>query len=84
MKFDLVRVWKDEAYRQSLSGEQLPANPAGELAEAQLDVVYGGCCGANTSLFTFAVECENETFSLNFNTGESLFEIPTNVCINNE
>ncbi len=32
MKFDVVRAWKDENYRQSLSEEQrrlLPANPAG-------------------------------------------------------
>jgi mersacidin/lichenicidin family type 2 lantibiotic len=84
MKFDLVRVWKDEAYRQSLSNEQLPANPAGELAEAELDTVHGGCCGANSSLFTFAVECENTLFSLNFNTSAALFSFPTNVCINNE
>ncbi len=47
MKFDIVRAWKDETYRQSLSQEQLsqlPANPAGEveLADADLESVYGG------------------------------------------
>ncbi|HEU5381222.1 MAG TPA: mersacidin/lichenicidin family type 2 lantibiotic [Ktedonobacteraceae bacterium] len=47
MKFDLVRVWKDEGYRQSLSDEQfnqLPENPAGalELNDAELESVYGG------------------------------------------
>lgn len=47
MKFDLVRAWKDESYRQSLNEEQLnslPANPAGELelTGADLEAVYGG------------------------------------------
>lgn len=45
MKFDIVRAWKDEAYRQSLSDEQrilLPANPAGELSEAEMAMVCGG------------------------------------------
>ncbi|HEU5381221.1 MAG TPA: mersacidin/lichenicidin family type 2 lantibiotic, partial [Ktedonobacteraceae bacterium] len=27
MKFDLVRAWKDESYRQSLSDEQLNQLP---------------------------------------------------------
>jgi len=47
MKLDIVRAWKDETYRQSLSEEQLstlPANPAGklELAETDLLSVQGG------------------------------------------
>jgi mersacidin/lichenicidin family type 2 lantibiotic len=45
MKFDIVRAWKDEAYRQHLSDEQrdrLPANPAGELSDAEMEMVYGG------------------------------------------
>lgn len=45
MKFDIVRAWKDESYRLSLSEEQLntlPANPVGDLSDAQLEVVYGG------------------------------------------
>jgi len=42
----IVRAWKDEAYRQSLSAEEqviLPANPAGEieLGDAELKAVYG-------------------------------------------
>jgi len=50
MKFDIVRAWKDETYRQSLSEEQLsalPANPAGqlELTEADLPFVSGGIGG---------------------------------------
>ncbi|HEY0753113.1 MAG TPA: mersacidin/lichenicidin family type 2 lantibiotic [Ktedonobacteraceae bacterium] len=45
MKFDIVRVWKDEAYRQLLSKEELKnleANPVGELDEADLAEVFGG------------------------------------------
>ena len=44
---DVIRAWKDEAYRLSLSDAEraaLPANPAGliELAETELDSVAGG------------------------------------------
>ena len=43
----IIRTWKDEAYRRSLSeGEQaqLPANPAGliELTDLELASVAGG------------------------------------------
>src|SRR2546421_7298636 len=43
---NIVRAWKDEAYRQGLSAEEqalLPANPAGEieLTEAELDAISG-------------------------------------------
>ena len=43
---DLVRVWKDEGYRQGLSPEEqaaLPVNPAGEieLTEAELEAISG-------------------------------------------
>ncbi|HEY0753110.1 MAG TPA: mersacidin/lichenicidin family type 2 lantibiotic [Ktedonobacteraceae bacterium] len=45
MKFDIVRAWKDEVYRQSLNKKQrnkLPVNPAGELTEAEMERVVGG------------------------------------------
>ncbi len=47
MKFDVIRAWKDAAYRASLSAEaqvMLPANPAGEfeLSEVDLQAVSGG------------------------------------------
>jgi len=47
MKFDTIRAWKDETYRQSLSDEQintLPANPAGELelSNAEMESINGG------------------------------------------
>jgi mersacidin/lichenicidin family type 2 lantibiotic len=44
---DIIRAWKDEEYRLSLSAAQqasLPQNPAGmiELKEAELEAVTGG------------------------------------------
>jgi len=43
---NIVRAWKDAAYRQSLSAQEqamLPANPAGEieLTDAELEAVFG-------------------------------------------
>lgn len=44
---NIIRAWKDEAFRNSLSAEEqslLPAHPAGilELKEAHLQNVIGG------------------------------------------
>lgn len=44
---DIVRAWKDAAYRNSLSAEQramVPANPAGmvEVDDAELAMIDGG------------------------------------------
>jgi len=43
---NIVRAWKDAAYRQSLSAQEqaiLPANPAGEieLTDVELEAVFG-------------------------------------------
>lgn len=71
MSIDIIRAWKDDTYRQSLSEEQLsllPANPAGEveLAESDLQFVYGsgdvGGFGANNfnrlqNSFTCSIQC---------------------------
>ncbi len=72
MKFDIVRAWKDEAYRLSLSDEQrnmLPANPAGlELADADLDAIYGAGEGGDSHKSSLAVvACELNVFTLNVN-----------------
>ena len=45
--FDIIRAWKDEEYRNSLTDEQrasMPMNPAGkiELTDADLGAVAGG------------------------------------------
>ncbi len=50
MKLDIIRAWKDEAYRWSLSEEErhtLPENPVGEfeLTDAELEAVFGGWGG---------------------------------------
>ena len=47
MKIDIIRAWKDEGYRWSLSEEErhtLPENPVGELelTDADLEAVMGG------------------------------------------
>lgn len=44
---DVIRAWKDEKYRNSLSKEQrslLPANPAGmiDLTESEMEAIAGG------------------------------------------
>jgi mersacidin/lichenicidin family type 2 lantibiotic len=50
---DIIRAWKDEDYRDSLSEEQrshLPENPAGEieLSDEEMESLAGGasvlCC----------------------------------------
>jgi mersacidin/lichenicidin family type 2 lantibiotic len=51
---DIIRAWKDEEYRLSLSEaerDQLPAHPAGviELAEEDLAGVGGGGSGSGGS-----------------------------------
>jgi mersacidin/lichenicidin family type 2 lantibiotic len=52
---DIIRAWKDEEYRNSLSEEQraqLPENPAGivELADEEMEVMMaGGKGGSGTS-----------------------------------
>ena len=49
-RVDVVRAWKDESYRLSLSDAEralLPANPAGliELSDLDLDYAVGGLLG---------------------------------------
>jgi len=49
-KLDVVRAWKDEDYRMSLSDAErrmLPSNPAGliEISDSELGAVGGGDAG---------------------------------------
>jgi mersacidin/lichenicidin family type 2 lantibiotic len=59
---DIIRAWKDEEYRNSLSEEQrsqLPENPAGmvELSDQEMETFMGGgdnhfgmsCCGSKAT-----------------------------------
>ncbi len=51
-KSDIIRAWKDEAFRKTLSAEQLaemPANPAGELTAEMQEMVVGGNPGTARS-----------------------------------
>jgi mersacidin/lichenicidin family type 2 lantibiotic len=62
-KLNIIRAWKDEGYRTSLSDEdrsQVPESPAGaiDLADTELDYVAGanteyglttGCCSGLTA-----------------------------------
>jgi mersacidin/lichenicidin family type 2 lantibiotic len=56
---NIIRAWKDEEYRRSLSAterEAMPGNPAGlpELSDAQLKQVAGGFGGPTPEVrFTF-------------------------------
>ncbi|MFL5357706.1 mersacidin/lichenicidin family type 2 lantibiotic [Archangium sp.] len=52
---DVVRAWKDEQYRMSLSETErasLPENPDGmvDLTELDLEGVSGGGCGSEISI----------------------------------
>jgi mersacidin/lichenicidin family type 2 lantibiotic len=65
---DIIRAWKDEEYRLSLTEEQralLPDNPAGllELSDADLESVAGGI----QSFMEFCTgigECNNQQVSV--------------------
>lgn len=64
LDIDIIRAWKDEEYRNSLSEEQrsqLPENPAGmiELSDEDMGSVVGGrldaeaswvCCGKGSTI----------------------------------
>jgi len=90
MKFDITRAWKDEAYRQTLSEEELgllPANPAGELelSDTDLETVAGGfgpgTVFASQRSTSVAVLCELNVFSLNI-VNLAILGAVTNICSN--
>ncbi|MDD1428529.1 mersacidin/lichenicidin family type 2 lantibiotic [Dolichospermum sp. ST_sed9] len=63
---DIIRAWKDEEYRNSLSAEQqeqLPANPAGlvELNDEDMSSVSGGCTTCGNPFHTLAFTCKPNT-----------------------
>jgi mersacidin/lichenicidin family type 2 lantibiotic len=74
---DIIRAWKDEEYRNSLSQEQrakLPENPAGivELPDEAMQTVAGGA--VNTEIFTIC----NSTICGCINTS---LEIGIEICL---
>ena len=61
---DIIRAWKDEEYRLSLTEEQralLPDNPAGllELSDADLEGVQGGLLDSVLIACTGIGACQN-------------------------
>ena len=93
MKFDITRAWKDESYRQSLNEEQLsmlPANPAGELSDADLAEVAGGWDGGLGGFGGFfathrnesvAVICEINIFSLSVISNIAILGAVNQICV---
>jgi mersacidin/lichenicidin family type 2 lantibiotic len=78
MKIDIVRAWKDDEYRNSLSSEEqamLPANPAGslELSDADLETVHGakGCKYVNTNALLCVQSVLIYCFTVNGNCGNA-------------
>jgi mersacidin/lichenicidin family type 2 lantibiotic len=73
-KIDVIRAWKDELYRNSLSEEEralLPENPAGliELTDEDLGLAAGGVTlnGPNCSV----VMCGPPAQTINIHCGDS-------------
>jgi mersacidin/lichenicidin family type 2 lantibiotic len=76
MKIDIVRAWKDEAYRASLSSEELallPAHPAGELelSDAELETVHGAQGFVNTNALACVQSVLIYCFTINGNCGNA-------------
>ena len=77
---DIIRAWKDEEYRNSLSEEQrsqLPENPAGmiELSDEDLGSVVGGNVAAGSEMCCNCSDCSNSIIeSLEFDTFSEILE----------
>jgi mersacidin/lichenicidin family type 2 lantibiotic len=61
-KIDVVRAWRDEEYRNSLTEEErasLPENPAGmALVEDSVLKTISGGCGASLKTYCYTEECQ--------------------------
>lgn len=83
---DIIRAWKDEAYRLSLSDEEraaLPENPAGmiELTDLDLAEVAGGNyiepTDAHSCIGSCSSSCRNTNCGCNgFISATSCVELP--------
>ncbi|MGH2416643.1 MAG: mersacidin/lichenicidin family type 2 lantibiotic [Microcystaceae cyanobacterium] len=59
---DIIRAWKDEEFRNSLSEElqsQLPQNPAGmvELLDNEMEIIAGGRFALTIRTACFFYDC---------------------------
>ena len=61
---DMIRAWRDNTYRESLTEEQralLLENPLGEaLSEEELEFVSGGSHTVESGTFTCAHDCSKQ------------------------
>jgi mersacidin/lichenicidin family type 2 lantibiotic len=62
-KLDIIRAWKDQAYRNSLTAAErasLPANPAGvsELDHAAMESVNGGAYATLASRMGLVIQAQ--------------------------
>ncbi|HZR38544.1 MAG TPA: mersacidin/lichenicidin family type 2 lantibiotic [Ktedonobacteraceae bacterium] len=60
---DIIRAWKDEQYRDSLSAEErelLPENPAGaiELTDEEMEQAQGGSISLTSNCSTSLILCD--------------------------
>ncbi len=76
MQLDIVRLWKNEDYRASLSKEELamlPESPIGEieLSDADLQVIQGGqgnsCISSAYSTYDASCTCDGGNYGGNYN-----------------
>lgn len=64
---DIIRAWKDSAYRASLSAADLadlPTNPAGDLSDDELTQVSGGEAQRTHRVFSLGCPCPPKTSTL--------------------
>ena len=71
MKFDVIRAWKDQTYRQTLNDEQkdaLPEHPAGnlELSDDELEAVFGGGHGIGVAATSAAAVAARSSSILSY------------------
>src|SRR5258708_5703665 len=74
MKIDIVRAWKDEAYRHSLdkgTQEELLAHPSGELSDADLLQIMGGDGGGGYTAPTVSHDSAGAAAVSTTNNGRS-------------
>lgn len=75
---DIIRAWKDEAFRESLKDPSIPEHPAGQIeltdaslsgirggqAEMKTGVYYSHCCDITETCDLFCTEnCSNNCTS---------------------
>jgi mersacidin/lichenicidin family type 2 lantibiotic len=80
MQLDIVRLWKNEDYRASLSKEELatlPESPIGEieLSDADLQMIQGGqansCTNNAYSTYDASCSCDGGNYGGNYNGGNN-------------